>query len=157
MSESAPAFDPSNLLLIVAGAHLRAEEGDRPLAYRIKDSAEAWLERERRDHRLETAVRPLVCSDVWYMNHEPLQQRPTISVGGPGVNALTAFYAQRIHPLHLREEDMIIQLDPEFVDLRVCAWGMDHARTSGSVELFIQRYLDPYLRAVVTQVEPQES
>jgi len=38
----------------------------------------------------------LVCSDVWYLNNDPLRSRPTISIGGPGVNALSAYLADKL-------------------------------------------------------------
>jgi hypothetical protein len=50
----------------------------------------------------------------------------------------------------------IIQLDPDFVDLRACIWGMDHDLTIEALDTFIDRYLTDYLKAVLTQVEPHE-
>jgi hypothetical protein len=99
---------------------------------------------------------PVVCSDIWYMNQEALHQRPTISLGGPGVNALSQYYAEKLTPAVVRENKIILQLDPEFTDLRVCIWGMNHSLTVDAVELFYRKYLDGYLRAVATQVEPQD-
>ena len=78
-----------------------------------------------------------------------------LSVGGPGVNALSAYYAQKVPAAVLRENKMIVQLDPEFVDLRVCIWGVNHRLTVEAMDLFIDRYLDDYLRAIATQVEPK--
>jgi hypothetical protein len=34
-------------------------------------------------------------------------------------------------------------------------WGRNHELTVRALEQFDARYLDPYLRAVATQVEPQ--
>ncbi|MBI1338562.1 MAG: hypothetical protein GC164_16585 [Phycisphaera sp.] len=144
--------DTTNLLLIVVGAHLRAETADRPLAYALREGILHWL----KDHQpaLNIRVEPVVCTDLWYVNQEDLQSRPTISIGGPGVNALSQYYAQKLEPAMLQEHKMVIQLDPEFVHLRVAVWGMDHDLTVKALELFTERYLDAYLRAVVTQVEP---
>ena len=146
-------FDSTHALLIVVGAHLRAEQADRPLAYRLRRAIEQWL--ERHEERLNLSLDPIVCSDIWYINQEALQQRPTISLGGPGVNALTAFFASKLPAAMGRDEKMIIQLDPEFVDLRVCIWGANHDLTVSALDVFLERYVDGYLRAVVTQVEPQ--
>ncbi len=142
----------SSLLLIVVGAHLRAEVADRPLAYRLLDCVHTWLG----DHADELAVeiQPVVCSDVWYVNQPALQRRPTISLGGPGVNALSAYYAQKLPAALVHEDRMMIQLDPEFVDLRVCTWGVDHENTVRVLDVFLSKYLDAFLRAVATQVEP---
>lgn len=143
-----------HLLLIVVGAHLRAEFADRPLAYRLQAQVHGWLNRHRAT--LNVTIEPLVCSDLWYLNHEELHVRPTVSIGGPGVNALSAYFAQQLPAPKPDEQQIVIQIDPEFTDLRVCVWGTDHALTQRGLDLFSDRYLDGFLRAAVTQVEPQE-
>ncbi|MEM9414535.1 MAG: hypothetical protein AAGA29_03535 [Planctomycetota bacterium] len=166
-----------NAVLIVVGSHLRAEEGDRPLAYRLRALIEAW----REDHaaQLTVPLTPIVCTDLWYLNHEQLQQRPTVCIGGPGVNAYAALSIQQVEGAAEVEElerhdaegpadsgerpagqgmgepKVTIMIDPDFTHLRVGIWGTDHALTAKGVELFSQRYLDGYLRACVTQVEPR--
>lgn len=151
--EQEVSVDTSSLLLIVVGAHLRAEIGDRPLAYRLQERIVDWI-KEHSDE-LSVEIRPLVCSDVWYVNQPELQRRPTISLGGPGVNTLGAYYAQKLSAALVHDDQMMIQLDPEFIDLRVSAWGVNHQMTIRVLEVFIEKYLDSYLRAVATQVEPQ--
>ncbi|MFI4859594.1 MAG: hypothetical protein ACIAXF_02815 [Phycisphaerales bacterium JB063] len=166
-----------NAVLIVVGSHLRAEQGDRPLAYRLRSLIESW----REDHadQLTVPLTPIVCTDLWYLNHEQLQRRPTVCIGGPGVNAYAALSMQqvegaaepeyqdnedagdRIHPgasaeeAGAREPRVTIMIDPDFTHLRVGIWGSNHELTAKGVELFSQRYLDGYLRACVTQVEPK--
>lgn len=155
MAESgAPGPEVSDLMLIVVGAHLRAEIADRPLAYRLKQRIDQWIDQHRQG--MNISLMPVVCSDIWYVNNESLQSRPTISLGGPGVNGLSAYYRQKLHDAVTRENQVLIQLDPEFTDLRVCVWGMNHALTVEALDLFMARFLDNYLRAVLTQVEPQE-
>ncbi len=151
-----PQDDPSSLMLVVVGAHLRAEVADRPLAYRLRDRVNAWLERHAPG--LNIPIVPIVCSDIWYMNQESLQHRPTISIGGTGVNALSAYWwsQKKVSSADIDENQPIIQLDPEFTDLRVAIWGMNHDMTVNALEFFIRKHLDGYLRAVVTQVEPLE-
>ncbi len=144
--------DHDHLLLIVVGAHLRAEVCDRPLAYRLVDTINTWLDQHRAE--LSIDIQPTVCTDVWYVNTRELHARPTISIGGPGVNALSAYFAQKLHAAYVRDEQIMVQLDPEFVDLRASVWGMNHDLTVQSVDLFKTRYLDDFLRAVATQVEP---
>ena len=138
-------------VMIVVGSHLRAEAADRPLAYRLVVEVEQWT--ERFEAQLGVEIEPMVCTDLWYLNHEELRQRPTICVGGPGVNALSAYLAQ-----HLSEEnrnaDVLLQIDPDYTDLQACIWGKDHDLTAHGLQLFIDRYLDGYLRAVATQIEP---
>lgn len=152
-SEPQPQVDPANLMLVVVGAHLRAETADRPLAYRLVERIRAWM--EKHGQAIVPPVMPIVCSDIWYVNDEALQSRPTISIGGPGVNALSAYYHQKLKTAFAREDDMLIQLDPEFIDLRVSVWGKDHNLTVQALEMFVSKYLDAYLRAVATQVEPK--
>jgi len=149
-----PGPEVNDLMLLVVGAHLRAEMADRPLAYQLKSRIDQWLDQHRGE--MNISLKPVVCSDIWYVNNEALQTRPTICIGGPGVNGLSAYFRQKLHDALVRENQVVIQLDPEFTDLRVCLWGMDHALTVEALELFMTRYLENYLRAVLTQVEPQE-
>ncbi len=152
MPEDDTSFDDIHLLLIVTGAHLRAEMADRPLAYAIQQGVTQWLDMHRES--LSVAIEPVVCSDIWFINQKELHARPTISVGGPGVNALSAFMDQKLKVAYVRDERLMVQLDPEFVDLRACIWGMDHETTVEAVQIFTERYMDGYLRAVATQIEP---
>jgi hypothetical protein len=46
-------------------------------------------------------------------------------------------------------------IDPDFTHLRVGIWGTDTELTEKGIQLFEERYLDDYLRACVTQVEPK--
>ena len=143
----------SQSLLIVVGAHLRAEQADRPLAYQLQAEITDWLDKNQ--PILGTTFTPLVCCDVLYVNHTPMHRRPTICIGGPGVNALSAYFNSRLRPVMVREDQMVIQLDPEFIDLRVCLWGMNHELTRDALNFFERKYLTDFLRAVATQVEPQ--
>ena len=139
-------------VLIVVGAHLRAEIGDRPLAYKVREQINDWA--EEHESALRDPIIGIVCCDVWYLNNTELHRHPVISVGGPGVNALSAYFSDKLTSALVRDEKLIIQLDPEFVDLRSCIWGMDHDFTVEAVELFLRRYLAGYMEAVATQVEP---
>ena len=142
-------------IFIVVGVHLRAEVGDRPLAYELRDRIEQW--KSEHAELLTDPVDPVVLSDVWYLNQEDLQRRPTISIGGPGVNALSAFFAQQLpEESDIEEQQVVIQIDPDFTDLRVCIWGTNHELTHQGVDLFTQQYLEGFLRAAATQVEPEE-
>lgn len=152
-SDSEPGVDTAHLLLIVVGAHLRAEQADRPLAYRLRDAVDSWVAKHER--LLTTPIRPLVCSDIWYLNHNVLHARPTISIGGPGVNALSSHFARSIENKVSDDPQVVLQIDPEFTDLRISIWGTDHDLTGKGVSVFISEYLDAFLRAVATQVEPE--
>lgn len=145
-----PEIDTDKLLLIVTGAHLKAELVDRPHAYALQDRINDQL------HRItggtDAPAQPLVCSDVWYLNNEALHDRPAISIGGPGVNAFSAYLHQKLPTALAIEDQLVVQMDIELADLRVSLWGIDHRHTASAVELFERKYLAEYLREVLEQV-----
>jgi len=152
-SDADPGIDPSHLLLVVVGAHLRAEQADRPLAYRLSERISGWV--KANGQALATPIRPVVCTDIWYLNHLALHARPTVSIGGPGVNALSSHFAKSIAGQEVNDQQVVIQIDPEFTDLRVSIWGTDHELTAKGLEVFLTDYLENFLKAVATQVEPE--
>lgn len=130
------------LLLIVTGSTLRAEEVDRPLAYYLKQRIEQQLATMSVE-----AITPRVIADFRWLNDDPLQSLPTISVGGPGVNALAShLYDQLTFALAI-DDHYCIQMDPTFEELRASIWGMDNAKTQLAVAVFLERYLTPFLEA----------
>jgi hypothetical protein len=137
-------MDPASILLIVTGAHLDAEAHDRPVAYRLRE-----VIRERLAALGDGPLQPLVCSDLWYLNNEPLRARPTISIGAPAVNALSAFLAGRLPSVFTIDDRLIVQADLEMIDLAACCWGADHASTAAAAEAFTVRYLEDFLRAAI--------
>jgi len=147
-------FGEARVVLIVVGARLRAEVGDRPLAYKLQKRIRRWLARHQQS--LATTIEPVVCSDVWYLNSDELRARPTISIGGPGVDAFAALLAEDLDEDPGEEQQVLIQIDPDFTDLRASIWGSDHALTSKGLDVFCRQYLDDFLRAVATQIEPRE-
>lgn len=133
----------ARLLLIVTGSSLRAEELDRPLAYYLKKKIE--------EHEVEHAgdgprlvVR--VVADFRWMNDEPLQKFPTISVGGPGVNALAHRWLEEV-PVALAVDDRYyIQVETDDADEppRASIWGMDNGTTQVAVGVFLERYFPDF-------------
>lgn len=147
-------FEIVNALFIVVGAHLRGEIEHRPLAYELQELIDRWL--SRHDAKIHDAFEPIVCCDIWYVNHPRLQLRPTVSIGQPSCNALSAYLEDRLPQSRLAEDVAFsLRLDEDLVDLRVGLWGTDDEQTAAACNLFQRRWLDAYLRAVVTQVEPQ--
>ena len=141
------------LLLIATGAHLRSEVGDRPLAYSLREDLLGNLEDRFPDG---SPIDIVVCSDLWRLNDESLSQVPTISIGGPGVNALTAYLGDKLASVFVIEDQLIVQADLEFDDLMVCCWGMDHELTVAAVQAFVDKYLDAYIDAVLRDVLEHE-
>ncbi len=136
-----------NLLLILTGAHLKAERDDRPLAYRLRDAVVTWQNRKQAADDLPFRRDALVCSDLWYLNNQELHDLPTIAIGEPGVNAASAFFANRLPEALIIDQALRVQLDQELIDLKVCIWGVDASATASGVDLFIDRYLEEFLCA----------
>jgi hypothetical protein len=134
------------LLVVVVGAHLRAEIADRPLAQRLVRLIRAWQAVHLDDGDLPLV--PVVATDVWFLNDADLMRQPCISIGEPGHNAATAHYASRLPTSYVVEKVCTVQFDPQFLDGSVCLWGADVRGTEAAFTAFVERHLDAYLRAV---------
>jgi hypothetical protein len=138
------------LLLIVTGSTLRAEEMDRPLGYYLKQRIEAVLigadsgaiakhDQDLSDYQIR------VVADFRWIHDEFLQNLPTISLGGPGVNALAHRWLEEV-PISLDyNERYFIQMDPDLTEPRVSIWGMDNPTTQIAVSVFLDRFLPRFL------------
>lgn len=147
-----PEIDPERLIPIVTGVQLKAELGDRPLAYRIEAEVRRILEERLGKPEAGEAPKlvPIVVSDVYYLNNEELQSRPVIAIGGPGVNLLAANLVEELPTAIAIENVLVVQMDLELQDLRCSVWGMDHLSTVRAVETFVVKgYLDTFVKGVV--------
>ncbi len=134
------------LLLIVTGSNLRAEEMDRPLGYYLKQRIERALsEATTAGHRGLDDYVVRVVADFRWIHDEPLQALPTISLGGPGVNALTHRWLEDVPVSLAYSERYFIQMDPDLTEPRVSIWGMDNATTQIAVSVFVDRFLPRFL------------
>ena len=151
-----PDIDVNRLLPIVTGVQLNAELGDRPLAYRVEGEVKAHLARllgKPPAGELPPLV-PVVVSDVFFLNNEALQARPAVSIGGPGVNALSALLVNQLPTAVAIEQVLVVQMDLEMKDPRCAVWGMNHLDTVRAVELFIAKgYLETFVKGVVEQAK----
>lgn len=139
------------VLLIVTGSTLRAEEMDRPLAYYLKQRVEQALAdaiAAGRDGLEDYVVR--VVADFRWIHDDPLQNFPTICLGGPGVNALSHRWLEEVPVSLAVGERYFIQMDPDLTEPRVSVWGMDNATTQIAVSVFIDRFLPPFLERCTT-------
>ena len=146
---------PPRLLLIVTGSTLRAEQLDRPLAYYLQQEVDRAL------RRLDLPFQTRVVADFRWMNDDDLQVAPTISIGGPGVNALAHSWFEEV-PFSLAvDEQYCIQMDPDLDELRASIWGMDNASTQIAVSVFIDRFLPRFLEHAAAQapdpIDPDDS
>lgn len=139
-------LDPAGLLFIVVGAHLRAELYHRPLAERLCQIIRERLAARFGDDISQWPLRPITCTDVWYLNQEELRTRPTISIGGPESSALAAYLADKLPSAFAIKDRVLVQLDPHWSTLVASCWGMTPEETVSSVEAFCDRYLTPFLK-----------
>jgi hypothetical protein len=145
---------PLRLLLIVTGSTLRAEEMDRPLGYYLKQRIEQSLSEAAlaalagRPGLEDYIVR--VVADFRWIHDEPLQSLPTISLGGPGVNALAHRWLEEVPVSLAYSERYFIQMDPELTEIRASIWGMDNATTQIAVSVFLDRFLLRFLERCAT-------
>jgi len=147
------SLDPALLILIVVGAHLRAEVADRPLGYRLRERILKW--QDEQDETGETdqstpRLQPIVCTDLWYLNAAELAGRPAIAIGDPAVNAASAYFSSRLPSAFIIEGTLRVHLDSEFIERQAALWGVTQAATASAVDLFAERYLDEFMRAAVT-------
>ncbi len=138
---------PERMLLIVTGSTLRAEEVDRPLAYYLKQQVEM---------QLETEIDPppvRVVADFRWLHEDPLQRLPTISLGGPGVNALAQHWLEDLPVSLAIDEQYYIQMDPDLEEPHVSVWGMDNATTQIATSAFVQKFLPRFLARSLTVLQ----
>ncbi|MCB9845253.1 MAG: hypothetical protein H6811_04620 [Phycisphaeraceae bacterium] len=133
--------DLDKLIALVVGACPQAEWEDRPIAeilrMRLSDRLDA-----------QTGVRPIILTDLWYLSHAEWRTRPTIAIGGPGANALTAYLASRLPSTLTLDDRATVQFDPQWTEPVVACWGVDQACTRWAVQGFVDRYLDGFMSAV---------
>ncbi|HYE01910.1 MAG TPA: hypothetical protein VD963_01615 [Phycisphaerales bacterium] len=155
----ADEINTEELILIVTGAHLRSEVGDRPIAYGLRERMDRWLQDRLGEATPgapdldpqapagRTRPRLVVCSDLWYLNDANLREQPTVSVGGPGVNALTAYLADKLPGVLVVDDVLMVQMDPGLDRLVASVWGINHAATVTAADAFAERYLDVFMAA----------
>ena len=144
-------IDTDRLICIVVGVQLRAELGDRPLAYRVEQEIRTRLDAAlgRPPEGEPPRLAPVVISDVYYLNNEEIRSRPAIAIGGPGMNAVAAMLVDRLPTAVAIEDTLVIQMDLEMTDQRCAVWGMNHLDTVRAVDLFVAKYLDTFVAGVL--------
>ncbi|MBM4107857.1 MAG: hypothetical protein FJ255_03455 [Phycisphaerae bacterium] len=147
MNDTAPSPQPldppiDRCLVIVVGAHLRAEAGDRPSARLLRDEVQRRLESRGAGERpgLDHA---LICTDLWYLNQPELRRRPTISVGPPEVNALTAYLADKVGSAMAEAGEWVVQFEKG--EPMAACWGTKPSGTAKAVDVFLDRVLESFL------------
>jgi len=134
--------DTDETVVIVTGSDIRAEERDRPTAYRLKQEI---------DRRSDGQVfrRAVVVGDSWYLENRVFHLNPSIAVGGPGVNALAAELSQSLPLVWTQDQRVYVQANLEADPKRAVLWGMDAEATMVAVQAFVsQGFLDDLLRRI---------
>jgi hypothetical protein len=123
---------------------------DRPLAYYLKQRVEEIIGSGIKATGLAQGqacsdYQVRVIADFRWIHDEFLQGLPTISLGGPGVNALSHRWLEEV-PISLAyNERYFIQMDPDGGEPRVSIWGMDNTTTQLAVSVFVDRFLPHFL------------
>ncbi|HWA56149.1 MAG TPA: hypothetical protein VG692_02790 [Gemmatimonadales bacterium] len=134
--------DTDETVVIVTGSDLRAEERDRPTAYRLKQEIDA-----RSDG--QAFRRAVVVGDSWYLENGIFHLNPSIAVGGPGVNGLAAQLAQQVPVTWSQDQRAYVQTDFDGDPKRALLWGMDAESTMTAVQAFVvQGFLEDLLRRI---------
>ena len=138
--------DVRDILLLVVGTSLEAELTDRALAYHVRERIYAAYAEPEAESR--AMLRPVVVSDLWYVNDVGLHDRPALAIGRPESNAATAMIARGVPTRMIADDRYRIQLDPEGIDVRACLWGTTAPSTADAVEHFLEQHLAEWLDIV---------
>lgn len=134
--------DTDETIVLVTGSDIRAEERDRPTAYRLKQEIDG-----RSDG--QPFRRAVVVGDAWYLENRVFHLNPTIAIGGPGVNGLAAELVQQVPVAWSRDQRTFIQADFDADPKRALLWGADAESTMVAVESFVsQGFLADLLRRI---------
>lgn len=139
-------FQPDLAVPIVVGAHPRAEISDRPWASRLARRLRGVL--RSRGHDLRSGPFPLVMTDVWYLNDDQLRLQPTIAVGEPAVNAVSAMFATKLPCAFAIDEVCQVLLDPELLEPRGALWGVTDEGTHAAMERFELKWMEEFVDAI---------
>jgi len=130
---SVQELDVNETILIVVGADIKPEQKDRPLAY--------WLQKQidkATGFEKTPFSKSIVISDALFSGDKIIQACPTISIGGPGVNLVTAELVNEL-PIYISEDyRYYIQCDDKPGKNRVLIWGMDQETSSGALNIFVE-------------------
>ena len=95
----------------------------------LQKRIEHW--RDMHKDQLDVPLTPLVCTDLWYLNHTDLQRRPTICIGGPGVNALAAINANQSEDEEGFEPEPGQSVNEQLLEAIQQAWIEEKADAAG--------------------------
>lgn len=131
------------VIVVVGGAESNA---DRPLALALQKEIDA--------RGIALYRRALVIGDGSYLDRPDLHHHPTITIGGPGVNAVAARFVPELPTLWQADEQSFVQLELATDPKRVALWGMSAAATAQAVDVFMAQGLLDLLLDRIWQADP---
>jgi len=135
-------IDSEETIVIVTGSDTRSEERDRPTAERLKAEIDA-----RSDG--QSFRRAVLVGDAWFLRNRIFHPNPTIAVGGPGVNGLSAELMQVVPVVWSQDQRSFVHADFENEPRRAALWGSNAESTMLAVQAFVaQGFLDDLLRRI---------
>lgn len=156
-----PESVPEKLILVVVGAHIRAELHDRAAAGKVRLAieralAEKWPVSDDPEQSREDAIaarpRVLILTDLWRLNDPHLAPLPQVVIGHPEVNAVSAFLVDKVPPAFVIDGELAVQFDAAEPEAVAICWGTTHAATTRAAEEFIDRYLDSFADAAIREL-----
>jgi hypothetical protein len=94
--------DTEETVILDPATDIRAEQRDRPLAYRLKEE----IDRRGAGHAFRRAV---VVGDAWYLENRIFHLNPTIAIGGPGVNGVSQQFSDALPTVWSQEDRIFVQ------------------------------------------------
>lgn len=141
----APSNRSKRRIFIVTGSTLRAESMDRPLAYYLRETI--------LNHPAFFDCEVHVLSDFRYMHERSYSDSATISLGGPGLNALTHKWLDELPVLLGVEDEFALQWSEDWDRPRVSIWGLTSESTSQALATFVDHHLEDFLFLCTEGVE----
>jgi len=125
-------IDVNQTILVVVGSEVKPEEKDRPLAYKLMNQIG-----QSEKYGGQPFRKCVVISDLLFENDKIIQVCPTIAIGGPGVNLVSAKFVDKLPVSVNRDNQFFIQSESDFKTNRVSIWGMDQATTNDAIDEFV--------------------
>jgi hypothetical protein len=131
--------DSEETVVIAIASDLEPGHPDRHSAARLKEEVDArgrgWPYR-----------RAVIVDDESWFDTELFLAAPTIAIGGPGANGVSARLAGELPTVWTDGDRVVIQVDLADGRRRASLWGSDRHATTEAVEAFIARgWLDEFL------------
>lgn len=148
-----PDSGSEKLILIVVGAHIRAELHDRAIAAEVRSAVAGAVRTRWTSAGLhDDPPTVVILSDLWRLNDPHLAPLPQVAIGHPELNAVTAFFADKIPPAFVVDGEFAVQFDAAAPEAVAACWGTTHAGTARAAAVFIERYLDRFADAAIREL-----